>query len=370
MQRPFMQRHRMRIQPLSPIHIGSGETIEPPDYLLQKNSDGCWLHVLDLPRLFSELDSAARREFDRLVAMRDCPDLYGWLEKHAKVPRHVRWTIQVMEDAYQELTDSLRDRSTTRKGEIHLAVRDAATGRPCIPGSSVKGALRTAILDELLTNMEYNRREELKQAKKAVGKSSARFEAMVLGQDRFSAQADPFRQIAVSDAHLPMDGCCINRVKIVRKPGHRGPQKEKGDEDKIKLYRDVTWSSLDGEEIEAVGELRLLTGLTRAPGELRRSWSVEDICRACNDYYVEKIERELNKFLPIDAPARKPLLDAAAALGERECIVRLGRHKHFECTVFSKPFNTPPKKGCGKTRTYVDGKYPLGWAKLTFEEET
>jgi hypothetical protein len=69
---------------------------------------------------------------------------------------------------------------------------------------------------------------------------------------------DPLRQLALSDLRLPVNSTMIDRMRIVAAapaPGAGG-----SGADGIQMYREVTWSRLDNETIEAVGELRSITG--------------------------------------------------------------------------------------------------------------
>ncbi len=369
---PF-QTYRLEFTPLSPVHIGSGLTVEPYEYLIEKQEGNWFLFVLDLPRLIQDLDRVQRQELDKALHRADFPMLRSWLRNNACVNHHARYHIQIQDGAVKDLNQIVEDPNS--KGQIDLFCRRASDGVPYIPGSSIKGAIRTAVIDYLLKSKKDIQAEQYVENKGG----NIQLEALALGNiDRSHGQRgnlyrDPFRQLAISDIHLQSDSCYIDRIKIVRPPTQGGTPRPS--EEKIKIYRDMTWSYLDGETVSYTGQARLFSKLahSRSNGDaaLSRSLSTSEIVEACNAYYMPEVEQQLDRFTPRtegnDRDIREPLLQAVEDLRENECVIRLGRHTHFECMTFSDPFNKPPEKGKGKTRSYVDGSLPLGWARLRFQ---
>lgn len=370
----------LTVRPLSPVHIGAGRSIEPIEYVLERKGQDCWLTVIDLDGLLSGLDAAQRREFNRHAQGDHFPQLRGWLRSQVR-PEHELYTIQVQDPAFRELEKTVDD--PRRAGEVELMTRDAATGRPFIPGSSIKGAIRTAVLREVL---------DQRQGRSGERRNGQRFEAEVLGNTNERGgpdlYRDPFRQVAISDVHLEPDAGYIDQVKIVRRPDRAAPERPRrggaSAEGGILMFRDVTWSTLDEAEINGTGELRLhrhladgaTMGRDRRRGEnaVPRSIGVADICRACTTFYVERLYGELEKFDTLDgfdedfAPTLRREVEALSAEGERpSCLIRLGRHAHFECITLDAPYAQTPKRGAGGTRSRVAGLLPLGWATLTFD---
>jgi len=371
-----LHRYRLRLRPLSPIHIGSGQTIDPCEFVLRQQNDGCFLIVVDLPRLLADLSPARRSEFDRLVTRGDFPQLRSWLGQAAASSRHHRFVVQVQEPAFKEIEGNLDN--PQRLGEIHLFTRDPASGRPYLPGSSIKGAIRTAIIDHLAQH-DTQRRAKLQHIATEIGRQwkqaslGARFEAAVMGNlkdgDRPDLYHDPLRQLSISDLCMPPDACYIDRIRIVRpkdEPRRAGGSDPSG----IVIYRELTWSSLDDQKIEFSGEVRLAPLLsdraTMGTHVLPQSLDVGHICQWCNGFYVPRLTQELDRFVADEETA--DALRSAAKLPDGECLIRLGHHSHFECVTVGEPFRQPPR-GFGKTRSYAgaDPALPLGWAVLRFD---
>lgn len=370
------------IMPLSPIHVGSGATIEPLEYrLVDRGGGDYWLEVFDLTALLGSLNDQQRDHYLRMLNRADYPTVRTWVRHQAR-SEHVRFSVQIQESAWA-LLDRHADNPESRC-EIHLMTRDAATGRAYLPGSSVKGAIRTALVDAAIPDASP---QQLQRAcgDRASRRSSAVFEAAVLGHDVMGRQGflradlyrDPLRQVAIADAPLPDDACYIDRIEIITHGDPTGNATIAMRSDGILIFRDLTWSMLDGETIIARSELRLLNHLADArimgrnrKGEdhaLPRTIGVDDICRTCNKFYLPRLQDELDAFA-VDAVVAGDLLKSVKDLGAHECLVRFGRHSHFECVTVRPEYTEKPRRGVGGSRSYAGGILPLGWAKLRFRE--
>jgi CRISPR-associated protein Csm5 len=389
-------RYRLVLQPITPLHVGSGELIEPYEYVLESRGDDTYfLIAIDLPALFADMDHRQREEYDHVIEKGDFPGLRNWLRRTADPARHRRFEIEVMPDAYDELAEHLDN--PERLGEIHLFTRDAAHGRPYVPGSSIKGAIRTAVTDAAAANANDAAQNELLTIAEHAGEKgqrhrvqhTQRFEAIALGHAREDRQGrtqadlyrDPFRQLAIPDIPLDRTGCYIDRVQIVHRPSqkqHQDTRYARSNPEGIVIYRDITWSCADGEQPQHIGEARMWPHLAdphvmgknkkTGPNWVPQKLSIEQLCSACNRFYGPRMQDELETFNAA-REASAALRSGFENLQPNECLIRLGRHTHFECVTVGDPYHRPPPRGFGKSRTYADyGKLPLGWAKLRFEQ--
>ena len=379
MTRPPFTKYRLQIEPLSPVHIGSGRTIEPYEYELREQNGTTFLLAFDLDRLLVDLSDTARQEFNYIIERGDFPGVRAWLREQADERRHLRFAILVQPKAADELKRNLDN--PERLGEIELFARHPDTGQPYIPGSSIKGAIRTALVNAAVNHANERQLKEIANDRRS-RRSSAVFEAAALGHIdrgrggnlRADLYRDPLRQIAVSDANLPTDGCYIDQMKIVR-PSGRSQATSRTDPSGIVMYRDVTWSMIEQEPLSATAEFRLLEGLNNRrvmkDKALPTGWSIEGIARLCNEYYTPEIDRQLQQFQqPQGQDFRPQFKHIVDTLEPNQCIIRVGRHSHWECVTVSRKFAKPPRRGFGQSRTYVAGELPLGWVRLTFHPES
>jgi CRISPR-associated protein Csm5 len=382
---PHFQRYRLTLEPLTPIHIGTGEAIDPFDYSI----DGDYLEAWDTNAVLSNLNDAQRQEFQRNLGRLDPTVMRKWLLDLPKNPAHRRFKVGISSAIQDELAQSIDN--PRRKCEIHLLPRNEATGGVYLPGSSIKGAIRTALIDGLLdapaaSNHELLKFREDAQKSRYSSKPGQLFEAAVMGnltdKRRANLYRDPLRQVAVSDIPLPSGTSFISKLQIT-KPGQTGSS-EAG---KILMYRELTYCGFTGQSdpqfaLSADTELRLFPQLSDRkimgtdkhgkPCEVPRSWTADQILQACRKFYTPRLlNEELPKFVT-DKGCHDFLEKSVLEMENRsdQALVRIGRHSHFECVTVREPYRVPPPRGYGASRTFVSGKVPLGWTRLTLTPVT
>lgn len=348
--------YRVTLKPLSPIHVGSGEVLDPCEYKLWIDEENrAQLDAFNLDQILAHLNEQDHVEFDRRLDG-NYADLRAWLRGRADRHRHLRFSLSVQPAAFSDLKEI--DRNSNRLEEIHLFPRLANTQQVYLPGSSVKGAIRTAIVDAL-TKTHHNRVPPYDER---------RFEPAMLNyldDGSVKIQRDPFRQYSLSDFQSPYDPTYIDRIEIIKQ---RNASQQSTDG--IRIFREVTWSMLEEVEFEFEGELRFRASLadnSKMQGNpLEPLPAIRELCRQVNDFYIPRLEDESRRFRA-NSDVGKRLLYLAGQLTQDECLIRLGRHSHFECVTVGPDYRNPPRRGCGSTRSYVNGQLPLGWAQLSFK---
>ncbi|MEO0082541.1 MAG: type III-A CRISPR-associated RAMP protein Csm5 [candidate division WOR-3 bacterium] len=132
----------LKLTPLSPIHIGSGREYFPQEYIPQENPDR--ILIVDLDQLIQKYPRIADQSF---LAEQRTP---LWETRAGEL---------VLRDASLVLNSDKTDRHTLQDIKASAKRENVSTiweftktaySRPYIPGSSVKGAVRTAIAYYLL----------------------------------------------------------------------------------------------------------------------------------------------------------------------------------------------------------------------------
>jgi CRISPR/Cas system CSM-associated protein Csm5 (group 7 of RAMP superfamily) len=227
---------------------------------------------------------------------------------------------------------------------------------PCIPGSSLKGVIRTAVLDRLNSGKPLP--AELKGDKRA----HTLIEEKLLRYTHREMESDPFRFLKVGDVRLPggSSGFAVSRRTARTAP--RG----------IPAAVEVLKSVLMGGSPECGGEMRIF----RAPaGSL--SFTRESIVGDCSRFYKKIFEEEKERFKDKIPPDVTEKLDAEVKrMAAGECLIRIGGMSHAESKSLEgvrdieirQGRGRPSKSGVfGTTRNLCEGKYPFGWAVLSFE---
>lgn len=192
----FLTTHRLHLTPLSPLHIGCGEDFEPTNYVID---DGL-LYGFDPSR--AALNDLQRKQLTDVARRGSLSGIQRFFRDHAAAFKpHAHVVMPVCSGVarlYEQRIGKAANVEASgnqvfNKLEIERHVYTGALQQPFIPGTSFKGALRTAWLDDLNGervphDVEFKRNRE--------AKSSAAMEKRLLGGD---FQTSPLRLLKVAD---------------------------------------------------------------------------------------------------------------------------------------------------------------------------
>ena len=148
----FLHVREYRLKLLSPLHIGGSDRI--PFYMIFCNGDRCY--IFDEIRFGEALANKAPQFVDRFVqfAHQERANLADFL--HEIFRGDQKGLIDFVEHAKAY---SARAKARPRR-ELHPFIRDSLY-RPYVPGTSLKGALRTAIMYVMLKRIDESDRKRL-----------------------------------------------------------------------------------------------------------------------------------------------------------------------------------------------------------------
>lgn len=209
-----MQSKHFTLSTLSPVHIGNGEELVPGFYLI---SEG-WLYQFNEMQLIEALSPAMSSELNALllnITQGSLLDLQRFFDRHQQqlIPFAVSAfkVLPGVEEQYRkrlEVTGAKRNGAINRQTILQLA-HNPVSGNAYIPGSSIKGAIRTAILQTLEPNL-------LSRAVQRGRKGLELLETRLL--EFKNATDDPFKRLRVSDAsnetQLPASISIMKAVNI------------------------------------------------------------------------------------------------------------------------------------------------------------
>ncbi len=204
---------------LTPVHIGAGENLEPMNYVVSNKE----LFVINLERLLETsekkfvdaITSAAKnRQIGRLRAL--IKEAFESRNDDTSVLRKAS-ASEVFLNMYQK---ELGKQNVTNALEIKQHI--STMGKPYIPGSSLKGAIRTGILELIFnSNTAADKQKELEKESNA-----RKVEAALLGcetsENRQDISRDPFKLFKPRDSFLPE---CSTEVCVVYNKNSSGKQK-------------------------------------------------------------------------------------------------------------------------------------------------
>lgn len=146
----FLQTVRLALTPLSPIHIGCGEEFEPTNYLIEDNT----LFAFDPSRAL--LPDPLARRLGELGEQADLLGIQRFFRDHRQhfLP-HADVLIPVapgLAADYEKSVGKVANREANGNlvfNNLSIERASQSNGQPYIPGSSLKGGLRTGMLDQL-----------------------------------------------------------------------------------------------------------------------------------------------------------------------------------------------------------------------------
>ena len=125
---------RVKLSVITPIFIGSGDSYYPNDYFIKDNI----LYFLDRDKFNKKIiNSNLYEEF--LKASEDIDELLKFIDKYADEN-----VSQTKADIDPDLIEKLKDHKSRA---IESFIKERYSFLPFIPGSTLKGVIRTAILD-------------------------------------------------------------------------------------------------------------------------------------------------------------------------------------------------------------------------------
>ncbi len=123
-----------KLKVLSPIHIGNGEELAPVDYCKINNN----VYVIDSDKLFEDNRFDEEKFIEQVRRYRD----FHWDKFNTSLPQEY--------DKYR-MKVSVPKKSANDIGNIFAFMKTG--GKPFIPGTSLKGAIRTIILKVLVSQL-------------------------------------------------------------------------------------------------------------------------------------------------------------------------------------------------------------------------
>ncbi|MFN3134658.1 MAG: type III-A CRISPR-associated RAMP protein Csm5 [Candidatus Kryptonium sp.] len=353
--------YKVKYQILTPIHIGTGEDLTPFDYVIVKDE----FHRVIADEIISSLDKEQLNKFYALVEQNNITSLRGLIVENFDEKKFSKYKVRVTKNVAEKYQENLRN--VNNQLLISPFVRVDGDFRPYIPGSSIKGAIRTAIIDQvakenpeiikrILSNeKEYKSNTWEHKLLKAVRVDQKKKE------EKVDISRDPFRALKISDVFVSDEVMRIGEVLNAKVDERRNRLATIG----IQMIKEVIAGEIiTGGSVEFEGEVIIDDFLPKVKG-VSMSLTKDFIISSCNQFYGEefKLEREFYEF----AIEMNEVIDKMRNLlrvGRDECIIRVGRFSGVYAVTISgrKPHN----KRWGRTRNLFEGRYPMGWMKVKF----
>lgn len=415
--------YRLHITPLSPIHIGTGESYEPTNYVIE---DGV-LHEFDTGAVMAVLTPDDRKKLLDIVNRRPDTKMILAAQKFfsERSDQFMPWAIGHLPVAVgaSNIYAERIGKAAQIEGDGRVIVNELTIDRtsynpltrlPMLFGSSVKGAIRTALLDNTNNGKPLSQRddslfdidgltdEEKKRKRREQRKVFPRLNERLFEFSAGKFELDPMRLVQISDAAWQGEPgvpaaqvyLAVNRKKkpVRDKQGNlRRSRAEAGDLYQILEcvlgwhYRafsaQLNLQSVDGvRDTDRKGQRRLPTS------DLR--FDAARIARACNDFYMPILEAEARLMRErgyLDPDWDKTMQQLLAVARETMQLrnvffLRVGRHSGAESVTINGVRHikilegTPEYQSEAKTlwlaadeKDQSQNLLPFGWLLVEFQ---
>lgn len=329
-----MAEYRFHVTPLTPIHIGSGDILEPFEYVISEKR----LYRFSMDRFLLALPRQEQPRFVEVVG-RSIPATRTFVAERAATAQQVaRWQANISGPAIELYHQRMGG------AEGHPEIRSAGrTGdRLYLPASSLKGALRTALL--------YHHMDPPQEARDARNLEQSVFQFR-------RVQEDPFRAFKLGDGP-PLEPPATIRAVAVNTQRYG-----RWEEDVPLLVETMAGLLSDHVEQTSVHAVRFDDDFYRLHPRAFRL-TPQQIIEACRTFYGLHLEseREALANLPAAAAAYQALAEHAEAMPAYAGLVRLGWGSGRDATTVS--YGLAHGKRPSSRRLTEDG-FPLGWAELS-----
>lgn len=397
--------YRMHVTPISPVHIGAGESYEPTNYVIE---DG-WLHEFDTGAVLAALAAPDRKALLDIGNRSPNEEMVKALQRffHERKDRLIPYSIAsipvppAIDRFYRSRVGQTANLEADggqviNRLEVDRTAFDSVARRPVLFGSSLKGAMRTAILNAANAGRPSAERKGLHD-----------FQAGLLGYlngRRWDLELDPLRLLQPSDAHCSPAAApasevllAVNRKKapVTDADGTlRRSQAETKD-----LFQTLE-CVLPWQHRAFVGQLNVQhpdgvaavdsKGVRRIPEQSR--WpNVQSLASACNDFYIARFDAEMKvlreRGLVDEAwdAATSTVVQAIAGQQSsgRIFLLRVGRHSGAESVtvdgvrkikIMTGKGQPPKEERAAKTlwlaaerKDQQQGLLPFGWVIVELE---
>lgn len=312
MQKPL----KIRLHVLSPIHIGCDDVYEPTSFVIDEKKQK--LIEFDPLEFIKSLSLQDRQKFTEICmqgTVSSIVSIYKFISGKQVKGREVEIARELISH-YKKVkdlptNDEKKIRQELNQFTISRTAYNPHNNLPYIPGSSLKGSIRTAYLSKLAKD---------KGVTKYKGKAKD-LEVELLGG---SFATDPFRIVKVSD-FLPVGDVktkivyAVNKKKKTSKFEARGPF----------------------QILEAVKEGAIFEGIIniQQPEQLagiKKPIAAKDLLEAINDFYISavneenKVTKEINAGSVVVSRINEKF---KGILGKTAFLLRIGRHSGAEAVT-------------------------------------
>src|SRR3990167_6397050 len=357
---PRQETYKIKAEILTPVHIGDGTELEPLEYVIKDK-----FYKVNIEELLSTLSGEKAEEFKKLTGKdyaqkTTLAALRKFVRNNIDTGKYTEWAVNVssvVQKRYEERFDA-------PENQLPMSPFIRTGGKPYLPGSSIKGALRTAYLNYLKRtgqSLREKNRADLVEGELLKANTERRDRTM-----RFDMDKDPFRAIKIKDAFLPEGATYFGEViNYNKKDGRINPTT-------IQILSEVTYGSLVGKPVTLDLEISIdkkVLSHQDSGINTHKEITIETFLKACDNFYKDAIKEERDKFLK-NAIGGEEICKAYQQILDNTkdgYLFRLGWGSGLISMTISEDLRDRNAR-YGKSKHLINNTLPLGFVKLSYNK--
>jgi CRISPR-associated protein Csm5 len=328
-----LETHYFKLKAISPLHFGAKEEYSFLETAIDEKNN--LMKIFDENSFIYLLNSNEKKEFFDFFEQ-DFVDFSKIIKfMQIKVLQHINFgrTVRASSKYINQFTKQLKSEYfDINKIEVKRTMYDKLTGLPFIPGSSIKGSIRTGVLNHVAENRKFDKCDEM--------------EKILLG----SFENDLFSLIKVSDFHAITE----NNNKIIETKSLKKALNAKTTPKNCNLEINIQNSVF-------LGTISFEKSQTQ---RVKKKLTYHEICSAINNFY----KKEFYKSIKI---CEEHGFETEYKINEKNIIIRAGAYSGAESISVNNCLKIErPKKYAGlptdKALTFrvTDDNKIFGYAEL------
>ena len=372
----------MKLIPLTDIYIGSGKDIEAYEYTVKDK----YMYRIDMSEVFDKMNDSEKENFYKILQENNFFNIRSWIYNNYKEKWGYIYKEKVSSDFEKYYKEKLDDKSQ-ENSQLSISEFIGYNNKKYIPGSSIKGALRTAfIYSDFLENekkYEIKSSYEIKNGKRVYNRKEIDKEAKIMEsevllaekEDRYGnkkgeklglePKKDPFKTVKIFDTEeIELEKFSVNVLQI--KEGNLFCEVLNGTYNEIKKTKKVNFE-------KGINFNIILTEYSLKDNSMmdyKKNLGIKKLLDSLDDKMENILNFEIEKEREKDSYNLRSFYEFLKKIfnsfkNKNISLVRIGKYTGFN----DKTINLLTTNPSENSRTILDeNNYPMGWVLIKVEE--
>ena len=379
------KKYNVKLIPLTDIYIGSGKDIEAYEYTVKDK----YMYRIDMSEVFDKMNDSEKENFYKILQENNFFNIRSWIYNNYKEEWGYIYKEKVSSDFEKYYKEKLDDKSQ-ENSQLSISEFIGYNNKKYIPGSSIKGALRTAfIYSDFLENekkYEIKSSYEIKNGKRVYNRKEIDKEAKIMEsevllaekEDRYGnkidkkgeklglePKKDPFKTVKIFDTEeIELEKFSVNILQI--KEGNLFCEVLNGTYNEIKKTKKVNFE-------KGINFNIILTEYSLKDNSMmdyKKNLGIKKLLDSLDDKMENILNFEIEKEREKDSYNLRSFYEFLKKIfnsfkNKNISLVRIGKYTGFN----DKTINLLTTNPSENSRTILDeNNYPMGWVLIKVEE--